>query len=230
MNAILTFILVFTTILYSQNSDTISSIKQDTSTHIIVKDSVSQSSNKNQNNINNYWKLFLDFISNPFTSAALASIITLILNNIYNSRKKKKEELLNYKTLLMTTKNELEFYIVKFDQLKTESDDIIKAINKKSSPIIPTYSLYPKFLENSKIGLNKFFKNVNIVKRVGHCHFELSHISERLELLKKELRTAFNPQKEIANIGGFKKLVESNITEFNNTVNVIDSEISKVKA
>lgn len=184
---------------------------------------------KKDNDIN-YGKLFLDFISNPFTSAALASIITLIATNIYNSRQKKKEELRNYKSLLSSTNNELEFYISKLEQLKIDSNNIINAIKiQNSPPVIPTYSIYPKFLENSKIELSKFYKNADIIKRVGHCHFELSHICERLELIKKELRTHYNSQIEIANICGFLKLVESNLIEFNAVVQTISKELKKIK-
>lgn len=182
-------------------------------------------SNVKQNEKSN-WTLFVDFISNPFASAALASILTLILTNIYNNKQKKKEKLSNYKVLLRTTKNELEFYISKFNQLATESLDIIKKIEQNGNPIIPTYSIYPKYLEDAKIKFNEFFMNVDIVNRISHCHFELSHISERLELIKKELRSNYDKDLEISNVAGFNKLINSNIIEFTAVSKSIDNEIS----
>ena len=124
----------------------------------------------------------------------------------------------------------MEFYNDKLHQLSDEARKIITAIGTNSNPIIPTYSLYPKFLENSKINLNKFYRNIDIVKRIGHCHFELSHIQERLELIKKELRILYDPQLQISNVGGFKGLVDSNIIEFQGMINDINSELKKIKS
>lgn len=224
------FLLLFVLLSFSfaQKSEEKISTNIDTVQSVKTNQSVNPET-KNDNDVN-YWKLFLDFISNPFTSAALASIITLIATNIYNARQKRKEELANYKSLLSSTNNELEFYISKLEQLKIDSNNIINAIKTQNSPpIIPTYSIYPRFLENSKIELSKFYKNSDIIKRVGHCHFELSHICERLELIKKELRTNYDPQKEVANIGGFLKLVESNLIEFNDVVRTISKELTIIK-
>lgn len=184
---------------------------------------------KNDGNDFSNWGVFINFISNPFTSAALASIITLILTNFYKNRLKKKEEINNYKVLLLSTKNELEFYISKLKQLDNESLSIIHNIRINEKPIIPTYSLYPKYLEDAKIRINIFFKNADIVKRISHCHFELSHLSERLELMKKELRTDYDSDIEISNVGGLNKLESSNIREFTDVIEELSSEINKYK-
>jgi len=222
-------IIFLTSLSYPQNQNEKVSKKENTTQELSKTSNPLVYEDKKEDE-SNTWKLFIDFISNPFTSAALASIITLLLTNIYNTRQKRKEELSNYISLLSSTKNELEFYIIKLDELKSDSNNIIIAIKTQNSPpIIPTYSIYPKFLENSKIELSKFYKNVEIVKRVGHCHFELSHIFERLELIKLELRTKYDPQKEIANIGGFLKLVESNITEFSLVAEVIGTELKTIR-
>ena len=159
-------------------------------------------------------------------SGAIIAIFSVWLANYFNLKKEKKKENDNYKTLLLTSKNELEFYIRKLFQLSNESSEIINVLSIEKDPLIPSYSIYPKFLENSKIGLSKFYRNVEIVEKVGHCHFELSHISERLEQLKKELRSKFNVQKQIANVEGFKELVVSNIQEFKNAIDLIQNEIA----
>ena len=64
-----------------------------------------------------------------------------------NYLKNKKEIKNNYKCLLITTKNELEFYNTKLEQLSTEADAIVSTIQNTQPVIIPTYSLYPRFLE-----------------------------------------------------------------------------------
>jgi len=64
-------------------------------------------------------------------------------------------------------------------------------------------------------------RDIDLLKEVGHCHFELCHICERLVIFKRE---ADKPPEEKNiklmikfNVSGFKNLVDSNIPVFRKT-------------
>jgi hypothetical protein len=134
-----------------------------------------------------------------------------------------------YLNLLISTINELEFYTSKLNQLSSEVSEIIVKLSSQASPHIPTYSLYPSFLEQAKLNLSGFNKNPDIVKSVGQCHFELSHIQQRLEQMKIELRTATIPDALISNVKGLKNLVEVNIKLFETVLSELKKEVKQLK-
>ena len=122
----------------------------------------------------------------------------------------------------------------KLHQLSNEITDIITSITpaQTKSIIIPSYSLYPDFLEKSKIEINSFFRNSDLVKNIGECHFELCHILERLNFLKDEFKKPFNQlhiPTTITNLEGFGSLVDKNIKTFECVISDIDKELSIVK-
>lgn len=161
----------------------------------------------------------------PVIIGVLSSLITLWFTVWSNKKQKEDDEKQKYLNLLISTINELEFYTSKLNQLVTEAQTIILKLSSQTPPLIPTYSLYPTFLEQAKLNLSSFNKNPELVKRVGHCHFELSHIQQRLELMKTELRMKKNSHVLILNVGGFKALVESNVTEFNLVISELKKEV-----
>lgn len=163
----------------------------------------------------------------PIIVAVLSSWVTLWLTNRTNNKLKKEDDEKKYLNLVISTINELEFYLTKLNQLTTEAQAIILNLSSQTPVLIPTYSLYPSFLEQAKLNLSSFNKNPELVKRVGHCHFELSHIQQRLELMKAELRAKSNLPALISNVGGFKALVDSNITEFNLVISELRKELKQ---
>lgn len=175
--------------------------------------------------LNNIFDFFKITYSNPLISAVLGSLITLFVTTWIGTRQKERELDQKYLNLVTSTINELEFYLTKLNQLATEAQAIILNLSSQTPPLIPTYSLYPTFLEQAKLNLSSFNKNPELVKRVGHCHFELSHIQQRLELMKTELRMKKNSHVLILNVGGFKALVESNVTEFNLVISELKKEV-----
>ena len=187
----------------------------------------------NMNWIDNFVGFFKFVFTNSYSSslisAVLGSLITLFVTTWIGAKQREKESRQKYLNLVTSTLNELEFYVRKLEQLSAETKTILNALSSATPPLIPTYSLYPSFLEQAKLNLSNFNINPELVKRVGHCHFELSHIQQRLELMKSELRTKDNSPVLIANVGGFKALVDSNISEFNLVISELKKELKQLK-
>jgi|GEM_PF-5363526 len=162
-----------------------------------------------------------------FAGGIVATFIGFFLNQYHQNNKEKIKELKEYISSLQSSANELEFYNAKLNQLSGELEKLANTLQQRNVFIIPSYSLYPDFLEKCKIALNTFHKNPHLVKEIGHCHFELCHILARLDFLKVEMSTSLQQsqtQLHIANIRGFKELVDSNIPVFKATCDLLLAE------
>jgi hypothetical protein len=174
-----------------------------------------------------------------FAGGIVATFFGFLLNQRYQNDKEKIKELKEYIASLQSAANELEFYGDKLKQLSGELERLINALREwRTDWIIPTYSIYPEFLEKCKTTINTFHKNPILVKEVSHCHFELCHILARLDLLKEQMYTplpanaaALTEQLKIhrVNANGFKGLVDSNIPVFKATCDLILSEKSDME-
>src|SRR5437870_872404 len=111
-----------------------------------------------------------------------AAILTLLLGETIQYYRRAFKELNDYIIALEFARNELVFYLGKLKQLVDELDAAEREITHRRKPIIPTYDVYPSFLEQAKITLARLYKNAQLVQQVGHCHYELSHIRQRLTL------------------------------------------------
>jgi hypothetical protein len=170
-------------------------------------------------------------------AGVVATFLGFLLNQYHQDSKETIKETKEYIASLQSAANELEFYTGKLQQLSSELEALEKRLEAwKTNWVIPTYSIYPDFLEKCKITISAFHKNPKLVKEVGHCHFELCHILARLDFLKKEMNTtmegsATDITRELntrrINCGGFKALVDENIPVFKATREEILSE--KVK-
>jgi hypothetical protein len=162
----------------------------------------------------------------------VATFIGFWLNQYHQDNKEKIKEIKEYIAVLQSAANELEFYEGILDQLSKELDAIVKRLEKwETSWIIPTYSIYPDFLEKCKGTISEFHKNPKLVKTVGRCHFELCHILARLDFLKREMNVPMDGKNinhelktRLVNVGGFKLLVDDNIPVFKNAREEILSE------
>ena len=161
-------------------------------------------------------------------------VLGFLLTQYHQENKEKIKELNEYIAALQSAANELDFYRAKLGQLSGELEAIaVIASTWHSDWIIPTYSIYPSFLEKCKITINAFQKNPHLVKEIGHCHFELCHILERLNLIKQELRSELSTDLRILteqlrvhfrHAKGFKGLVNSNIPVFKAASDAIMTE------
>ena len=173
-----------------------------------------------------------------FAGGIVATFLGFLLNQRYQNDKEKIKELKEYIVSLQSAANELEFYGGKLKQLSGELENLVNALQRRDTNwIIPTYSIYPDFLEKCKITISAFHKNPNLVKEVGHCHFELCHILARLDLHKEQMSVPLpaglllNAQLAVhfANANGFKGLVDSNIPVFKATREAILAEKLKME-
>ncbi len=157
----------------------------------------------------------------------IAAFFGFLLNQYHQTNKEAIATLEGYKICLQSTANELEFYASKLKKLSQDLEEVVKKLTQwKVDWIIPSYGVYPDFLEKCKITISEHQKNSLIVKNVGHCHFELCHISARLDLFKKQMETQLSQDGgarthelsiRLINCEGFKKLVDSNVVVFTNT-------------
>ncbi len=165
-------------------------------------------------------------------------VLGFLLNQYHQESKERIKELNEYIAALQSAANELDFYRAKLTQLSGELEAIAaKASSWRADWIIPTYSIYPSFLEKCKITINAFQRNAYLVKEIGHCHFELCHILERMNVLKHDLRTELSTDARIlteqlkthfGNAKGFKGLVDSNIPVFKAASEAILAEKTKM--
>lgn len=155
----------------------------------------------------------LQVLNSNFASAfigLLGGIVGFFVSRRIETGTKKREEDERYFCVLQSVANELDFYADKFKFLSGQLQDSLAG-----EGIIPSYQFYPSFLEQGKIRLSGFMRNPSILKEVGHCHFELSHIRERLSIFINQFDDLASPAPMMkTNTQGFLKLVESNIPVF----------------
>jgi len=161
-------------------------------------------------------------------TGVITSFLAFLIKEWIQNKKAKKLELKKYTILLQSTRNEISFYQGKLNQLSGEINNIINDLQKGNKCIMPSYSLYPDFLEKCKIEINSFFLSSELVKEVGECHFELCHILERFSTEKGDL-IKNNPADEFAlvNLNGLKILIDDNIHRFSEVISHLDEEIRR---
>jgi hypothetical protein len=169
----------------------------------------------------------------------VATFVGFLLNQRHQDYKEKVKELKEYIVALQAAADELEFYGYKLNQLSSELAGLAKKVEEWSVDwIVPSYSIYPNFLEKCKSTIYTFYKNPTLVKDVGHCHFELCHILERLNLMRRELRAPLESEGaartkqlrvHLFNVNGFKGLVDSNIPVFKRVREAILSERKQIE-
>jgi len=166
-------------------------------------------------------------ISN-LTSGLIGALIVLVISEILRNRREKKDHKRNYITTLQVVKDEIEFYYGKFAFLHHHNELILKDLRQEDSPIIPTFSFYPDHIGSLKQDLCAFQMNHDIIKLVTMCHFELTHISERLNHQKDVLRSEYDSELMIKNIEGFNILINNGIKLFTEAIEVLNKEILEV--
>ena len=159
---------------------------------------------------------------------AVSAMVIFIAGSALRNWKAKKTRLESYIVALTFSRDEIEFYITLLGQLSGELGRLADGFAKvPHGPfVIPTYSLYPKFLEQSKVELARSRRNAELVRRVSRTHFELSHIAERLAELKREwIEGPASLAFARSNIEGFKKLVDDDIPGFASCAEALGVEL-----
>jgi hypothetical protein len=157
-------------------------------------------------------------------SGVVGVVVGFFLSWVFQRRERRQENNTRYRCLLESIANELDFYADKLTFLSKQISQFLDG-----SGVIPSYKFYPSFLEQGKLRMNEFMRNSGLVKDVGHCHFELSHICERMDLFRRECE-ATNPRAMVLTNGrGFKGLVDSNIPVFRATATALREEAETLR-
>ena len=149
----------------------------------------------------------------------------------YRQAKTASQHLGDYQLLLKAAQREVDFYLGKLKQLGPELDTLIgQASGPNQVFSVPSYGLYAAFLEQSKLALAKFKRNPDVVASLGVCHFELSHVARRLELLHDQGcgRVPESNALHVDNLGSFKILVTENVSRFAKLSKDLEQEIALV--
>jgi len=214
-------LLIFTTILILGASSSFQQSSQATSENRRQESRVSATPS-NRTQLTNYLVGIIIGITTSF--------VGFLLKDLYQSRKSQKSETKKYIICLESTKQELSFYVPKLKQMAEEMVKLISAMEKGGISVLPSYTFYPEFLGKCKIELNHFFKNNDLVKEVGYCHFELCHIVNRLKHHRNDILNSTDKRGSskytISDLKGFTGLISSNIDKFNQTILEIDKELT----
>jgi hypothetical protein len=177
---------------------------------------------------------FLDSTLFGAIIGAAFAIIAVFLGQELQRRHQEKKEIKNYIAILKSASNELLFYHGKLTQLHSEVGAIIGDLqNLKVRDIIhPSYDLYPSYLEYLKSAISGYSRNPEIIQQIAHCHFELSHIMNRLNLSRSELdmnmirSSSTYRMTALKNTQGFQNLIRAGIDSFRQAETILKKEIS----
>ena len=160
-------------------------------------------------------------------AVSFASFCLKELIQAWRARKRRSNE---YGHALAATMDELRFYLGTLKQLEGEANAILLALSAGKPFSVPTYSLYPSFIEHAKMDLGNFHRSSGLVGRVSRCHFELCHVSERLTRLKAValVRTPAGASLAPENVRGFVRLITENIQRFEQTIESLAAEVDKM--
>jgi hypothetical protein len=178
-------------------------------------------------------KAVIDVLNWQIVSTILtifATFLGFLGSQKLENRRKRLAEDQRYKILLTSAKDELEFYKPKLTVLSEQLNAISKSIEASGTTIIlPSFNLYPAFLETLKSQILSFMRDGELSKEIGHCHFELCHIRERLLELIKNTPPGITPDQAFSvNIAGFKTLVDNTISSFTTTADDLEEKIKAV--
>lgn len=182
----------------------------------------------------NHYDFILKVLDSKVVSGILsvaAGVVGFFFGKWYDQKNNYRKETQRYRSCLKAAENELRFYKDKLHQASGELGKMMDDVTQSSGSrfILPSYSFYPDFLQNVKIELAGFFQDVQFVKDVGNCHFELCHIVERFDWVKKlsSEQPAFILA-NVSNIGGVKGLIDKNENTFLQSADLIQAEIVRL--
>ena len=129
----------------------------------------------------------------------------------------------------------MQFYSCKLKQLVEQIDSDL--VNLGSGTLtVPSYSFYPEFLAGLRANLTerRLIRSA-LFAALGNCHFELSHLAQRLEENKARLHTTdFSKgdalQLYVANWKGLQELARQNIATFESVSVELRLEAKRIQA
>ncbi len=158
-------------------------------------------------------------------SGSVGAVVVLFLTQFIAYSRRRREDRKKYITTLMIINAELKFYRNKLSQLESFNTQILEDLETGKIPVVPTYSFFPEHLSQMKALLCQHQRNPELIREVTECHFEICHITERLDHTKSVLRDNINNDIEILNIRGFNKLISKTASLFECTEKLISQAI-----
>lgn len=172
---------------------------------------------------------------NEFYLGLLAGIAAFFFKDMWTARARRRQRLLDASDVLLSASEEVDFYRGILSQLVSQIDEDVENLLQKK-PTVPSYTLYPGFLANLRNRLNdRKLIRPQISRKIGVCHFELSHISSRLEENKANLGSLdlTKPESVLAHVGnwrGLQKLATENIGRFDEATRELRLEAERLRS
>lgn len=153
-----------------------------------------------------------------------------------HKRRSLKQQLMDYASVLSFAKTELEFYLEKLEVLLKDLKNARDEVSfERRGIVIPTYDFFPLFLEKTKVSVSQFARSSQPVESLGKCHFELAHVTGRLNQVKDVLASySKSPAAQRTDAGsylnGFISLVENTDKLFKESLPVLDDEAQRARS
>jgi len=166
------------------------------------------------------------------------SVFAVIATSGLAWHRDERKALLEYLSIVKAAAHELRFYLGKLHRVIEDVEKLAALIPERLQPVIfviPTYDLYPDYLEQIKLELAKRTRNDGLVQQISNCHFELCHIRERFAQTKAAfsehfLNIAHASNLRTENLAGFLALVRQNIELFEKCIDAFDLEAKATKS
>lgn len=184
-----------------------------------------------------------------FALGILAATVAFFIKELVAEKRRQRQRYLDASNVLLNASDEVVFYAGKLKQLVSDIDNNLLSL-ASGTLIVPSYSLYPEFIAGLRVALtDRRAIRPALFASIGECHFELAHLSQRLEdgkvrmvRLTQELETSKSwptslseKDKEALNIyitnwRGVQKLARENIQRFKGAGAELRLESRKIRA
>ena len=145
---------------------------------------------------------------------AIGAALGVAIREVWALWKERRARRARLRVLLQVARDEVQFYLQKLQQLAQEIGQFLQATQQGGTQrFTPSYTLYPEFLEHQRRLLAEHsLAKQDVVRDLGHCAFELRHITKRLA----DARTLQGGVLATQDWTGTHGLVAANIATFQN--------------
>jgi len=171
-----------------------------------------------------------------FVLGLFAGVLAFFFKDFWDVRRRRRQRLRTIGDALLSAAEEIDFYLSKITQLVADIEEDIRNLSPQTGATVPSYSLYPEFLASLRLALaDRMLVRPFISRVVGECHFELSHLSQRLEENKGNLHllNLTNSASVLAHVGnwrGLQKLASENEDRFKNAARELRLEAARFQS
>lgn len=157
---------------------------------------------------------------------AVSGLAGFFASEWLHRRRRKIERREKYTAGVSAALAEISFYVQKLKQIS--SDALIIVERNEDFPgvnLVPTYKVYPEHIEKLKIDICGETKNRELAVMLVQCHYDLSHVAEKLaalvELGSKSGEFISLNAKQLA------RVADSTAKHFELTAAILEAEVEK---